>query len=94
MRKIFSFALLLVLVVVAVAFGADATPVAQAAPVAAINSFQAFVSWMMNNQVIVGMLIAAILDFVFAINPDWKSNGALHMIYTMAKSKSNPTSQG
>ncbi len=80
------FMMLFVLVMAGVAMAAEV-----AAPVATPPStFAAFMARMQNNQVVVGMLVAAILDFIFAINPEWKSNGALHFLYTVAKGKSTP----
>lgn len=85
--------LLAVIICTAVAaFGADVTaPITVApivaAPAATANYFQSAVAWMMGNQVVVGALIVAVFDFIFAINPQWKSNGALHFIYTAAQGK-------
>jgi hypothetical protein len=68
------------LITVAVSFGADATVVAPATA----TGFQSVISWMVANQVIVGMLLIGVLDFIFAINPAWQSNNVAHMIYLFA----------
>ena len=72
--------LALCLFTVAASFGADAVAVAPAVP----SGFQAVINWMIANQVIVGMLLVGILDFIFAINPAWQSNTAFHMVYLFA----------
>lgn len=89
-------ALLLVATLALAAFGVDTAPVAAAAPAAvpAVSWFTGVIAWMTGNQVIVGALLVAVLDFIFAINPQWQSNGALHMLYTVASKKSGGTGTG
>lgn len=89
MKRIIALALIIVLTAIAAVAGTE--PVAPS--VAAASIFQSVITWMQANQVVVGLLIAAVLDFIFAINPEWKSNGALHFIYTIAKGKSGQGQQ-
>ena len=72
------------IVMAAAVFAADAPATATTATT---STFQEIINWVTGNQVIVGGLIVAILDFIFAINPDWKTNGALHFIYTLAQGR-------
>jgi len=93
MKKIFLFTLLAIITLVAVCFGADPVAPVAAAPVVvppAVNTFTSILSWLTANQGVAGMLVVAIIDFILAINPQWKSNGALHFIYTVAQKKATP----
>ena len=81
-----SLIIMVVLALGTVAFGADAVaPVAT--PAASTNFIGSALGWLTANQGIAGMLVIAIIDFILAINPAWKSNGALHFIYTLAQGK-------
>lgn len=64
-----------------VALGADAVVVA---PVVTPSGFQSVINWMMQNQVVVGMLLVGIYDFICAINPAWANNGLVHAAYLFA----------
>lgn len=75
--KLLFAVLALCLFTVAASFGADAAVAAPVVP----SGFQSVVNWMMINQVIVGMLIVAIYDFICAINPAWANNGLMHAAY-------------
>jgi membrane-bound ClpP family serine protease len=84
-----TLALLFTLVIIAAAFAAD--PVVVAVPAPPVSWFQSLLPWLSANQVIVGMLLIGILDFIFAINPEWKSNGALHGIYVLLQNRTGAT---
>jgi len=88
--RLLLFAVMLCLWCGAVCFGAEAVIPAVESSVAPVNAFTSAIAWMQGNQVIVGIFIAAILDFIFAINPEWKSNGALHFIYTLVTRGKTP----
>ena len=45
----------------------------------------AFLSWITDHQEAVGAGLALILDYIFATNPKWKSNGALHFVQLCAQ---------
>lgn len=57
------------------------SPVAVSSPTGAIGIWD----WIMAHQVIVGGFLAAVLDFVFALNPNAASNGVLHWIYLLVR---------
>lgn len=42
---------------------------------------QSVIDFMIQHSVVFAGLGVAILDFIFAIKSDWKSNGILHSIY-------------
>lgn len=85
-----------ILIIIATAFAVDVAPaiVAVSDPAAAsvtpVSWFQSVLPWLSANQVIVGMLLIGILDFIFAINPEWKSNGALHALYVLLQKRTTP----
>lgn len=87
--SILSFSILLLLAFAAFAVGADPVPVTDASAAAApsLSTFQSAVAWVTAHQAIIFMLIVAVLDFIFALNPKWESNGALHFLYVLAKGK-------
>lgn len=91
MRKFIVFAILMLVSVAAVAFGADVVAVASAPVPAAANTFNDVMVWIVGHQVVLGMLIVAILDFIFSINPEWKSNSILHMLYLFAQGRKETT---
>lgn len=41
---------------------------------------QAVLSWLIQNQVVTAMMVVAIIDFVFAVNPATQTSGVLHYI--------------
>ena len=43
------------------------------------------IQFLMSHPAIIGGLLVAFLDFIFAINPMWSSNGILHAIYLITK---------
>lgn len=56
------------------------------APVAAQpNVFNDVLAWLVSHQVVIGMLLIGILDFIFSINPEWKSNSIGHLVYLFAQ---------
>jgi hypothetical protein len=48
------------------------------------------VNWLIAHQLVLGGFIIAILDFIFALKPDWESNGILHSIYIFIKNLGKP----
>ena len=76
------FTVLFMVLIPVVLMAADAVT-AVSAPDAALT-LQTMPTWVVNNQVIIGALIVALLDFIFALNGKWKSNGALHWLYVLA----------
>ncbi len=44
-----------------------------------------------EHQTIMSAVAVANLDLLFAIKPEWKSNGILHMIYLKVGPKQPPT---
>lgn len=42
---------------------------------------QAIISWLMAHQSVLYGARVALLDFLFAMVPSWKSNGLLHWLY-------------
>ena len=87
MKSMFSALALVLFVLLALTVPAMAADTAATAPAATVSTFQSIINWMTTNQVLVGALIVAVLDFIFAINPNWKANGILHFIYDAANAK-------
>lgn len=46
---------------------------------------QDLISWVVNHQAVVAGLGVAMLDLVFALNPNSAANGALHYVYVQLK---------
>ncbi len=85
MKSLFGIIILAIITMMfSIAGAADPAAVAVVPAVTAAGSMTGIITWMQSNQVIVGGLLIAVLDFIFAINPAWKSNGALHFLYTVA----------
>ena len=92
MKKFSSYLALMLcftLALAAICLAADPAAVVAvpAAPVATESWFMTVLPWLSANQVIVGMLLIGILDFIFAINPEWKSNGVLHVLYVLLQKR-------
>ncbi len=51
------------------------------------------IEFILAHQVILGMVIIAILDLLFAINKNLESNGALHAVYLFAKGIQKPKNE-
>jgi len=81
MKKIISLFTLMLVLFAVVCFGADVAPVA--AP--ATNTFNDVLAWFLAHQVVLGAMLIGILDFIFSINPQWKSNSVGHLIYLFAQ---------
>jgi hypothetical protein len=47
---------------------------------------QSVIQFLVSHQVLEGAVVVGVLDFLFAMNKSWESNGVLHWIYTTAKS--------
>lgn len=43
------------------------------------------VQWVLEHQALVASLVVAVLDFGFALKPDWESNGVVHWLYVQLK---------
>lgn len=43
------------------------------------------VQWVLEHSGLVAGLVVALLDFGFAVKPDWQSNGVLHWVYVQLK---------
>lgn len=84
MKKILWF-ILAALAVTSVCFGVDAVPVAVTS---SASTFNDVLTWLVNHQVVMGMFIIGIYDFICAINPQWKNNGAGHLIYLLGQKMS------
>lgn len=85
-KLVFLFSLAIICTVSALAFSADPPAVVAAVPSAApANTFNDVIAWITLHQVIIGALLIGVLDFIFAINPAWKSNGAAHFFYVFAQ---------
>jgi hypothetical protein len=83
-KRLFSFLLVIMVTMFAVvAFGADPSPIPTGAP----GTFS--LSWTMLLAALPALAIA-ILDFIFAVNPNAKSNGFLHWIYLAFGGKETP----
>src|ERR1035437_715823 len=88
MKRIVLFVLCL-LVVTAVCFGADVVvPVAPVVAVPVTSTFNNVLAWFLAHQVVLGALLIGILDFIFSINPQWKSNSVGHLFYLLAQKMS------
>ena len=48
------------------------------------------IAWLVGHQIVVAMLAMAVLDLLFALKPDWASNGLLHLVYLLLVKKSKP----
>lgn len=49
-----------------------------------------FITWVLAHQAMCAAAGVAVIDFFWAINPNLKSNGILHSIYTFLFSKETP----
>jgi hypothetical protein len=45
------------------------------------------IQFFQEHQVVAVGLCIALLDFLFALNPKWESNGILHALYVLVKGK-------
>lgn len=86
-----SLIVFVVLAFVSVCFGADAVPVVVPIAAPSTNTFNNVLAWIVNHQVIIGGLLVGILDFIFSINPQWKSNSVGHLIYLFAQKLTGTT---
>lgn len=50
-------------------------------------------AWIMEHQAVLAVLALAILDFVFAVSPSFKSNGVIHWLYLFLGGKATPPAQ-
>jgi hypothetical protein len=92
MHRFASFVCLIFLILFsALAFGVETAPVVVTTPeiITGPDGFSRAMLWAQNNQVIVGAMLAAILDFIFAINPKWKANGILEFLYNLTHKGQN-----
>ncbi len=80
-----------IILVIAVAFASVclADPSPSPIPTQGIPSslFSTVWAWIMGHQIILGGFLAGAFDFIFALNPKWKSNGVIHWLYLFARKK-------
>ncbi len=88
MKRIFLFILMFLVLAAGVCL-ADPSPSPSPAAIATAGQtfLQVVVGWISAHQMALGGLIAAIIDFVWTINPKAQSNGPLHWIYLFARKK-------
>lgn len=46
---------------------------------------QDVITWILAHQTLLAVAVVGVLDFAFAIKPDWESSGVVHWLYLQAK---------
>lgn len=48
------------------------------------------INWLMAHQAVLGGVVVAVLDLIFALIPSWQSDGILHSIYLFFQKLAKP----